>query len=314
MKTKLLTVTATLFVVLNIYAQPVFMKVTMSVGPLLSSGSFEAYASDMMQNLFDDINPPGAPNNAPTEYATLGHRLHPSYILAPANGSGTKMWLGQVNPSGVSAGEGGNTIWASVHSWSSRMFYPTGLVCEFFSSAGNLLGKKEVYSSPNIVYNSRSKSAIWGEGGRRVNDTYIQGGSWGGAKVNEFAFVGSACKTLLSTSQAQADSNVAWMLDNFNDFYIVAVWTLYDEGGQVLARYAKKVQTRGEPVAGTISLTPLGNGVVQVGINSETNRTSFLESTLKVQPTSWQTLNIANAGDTFIFDGPMRYFRLRTEP
>lgn len=292
---------------------PVFMKVTMAVGPLLGSSSFAGFTLSGMPNLLDDQNPPGAPNNDPTKYATLGHRLAPGYITAPPNGSGVKMHLGRVNPTNSWANEGGNTIWATVHVWSERMFYPTGLVCSWTSSWSGF-NKTEAFSMANIAYSSTSEGAIWGSGGRRANDTYVQGGLWGDVKVNEFTFLGSAAKTMNSSTQAESDSNASWM-GSFVDFELIATWTLLGETGEVLARYSKKVQTTGEPVPTSLSIVYASGNTVWVGVNAETNRTGVILGAPTLT-SSWEELCLANAGDKFHFpqDSPTRYFRFRVEP
>ncbi len=190
------------------------------------------------------------------------------------------------------------TVWFSVHIWSAEPFDPSKLFFNAKSSdRDNIFGKSDRYDLLDYTYGHSSEGVIWASSaGRGVSDVHITSGLWKGQLVNEFAFVGSATKTMNANTESQAASNVAWM-NSIPNFNIIGTWTL-TEGGVTVAEGAKKLSNNGNRVPWKISINRQGSSQLILGVSGEAGNTAIIESTdLNIWPLSWHPFAMVKSGD-----------------
>jgi hypothetical protein len=195
--------------------KPIYAKVLAFVGPIKSSSSYDQFLLDTVNRL-----------NSGDLYTGID-------TFTAADISAPKV---------AGLGEG-RTIWFAVVFFSEEPFYPGRLRADIVSEPSNIFNKSESYydsSTSKFIYSSSSKGTLKNENGVV---TYVNSGFWSDQQVNEFVFVGTASKTMDYSSQAQFDSNKAW-LESFANFYLRATWSMYDEAGGVLATATKSLETR----------------------------------------------------------------------
>jgi hypothetical protein len=199
----------------TVRTKPIYAKVLAFVGPIKSSPSYDQF-------LIDTVN-----------------RLNSGDLYTGID----TFTAGDVSAPKVAGLSEGRTIWFAVTFFSEEPFYPGRLRADIVSEPSNIFNKSESYydsSTSKFIYASSSKGTLRNSNGVI---TYVNSGFWSDQQVNEFVFVGTASKTMDYSSQAQFDSNKAW-LESFANFYLRATWSMYDEAGGVLATATKSLETR----------------------------------------------------------------------
>jgi hypothetical protein len=199
----------------TVRTKPIFAKVLAFVGPVKSSPSYDQFLIDTVSRL-----------NSGDLYTGID-TFNAGDVSAPKVAG-----LGE-----------GRTIWFAVVFFSEEPFYLGRLTANIKSEPSNIFDKSESYydsSTSKFIYASSSKGTLRNSNGVI---TYVNSGFWSDQLVNEAVFVGTASKTMDYSSQAQFDSNKAW-LESFSNFYLRATWSMYDEAGGVLATATKSLETR----------------------------------------------------------------------
>ena len=70
--------------------------------------------------------------------------------------------------------------------------------------------------------------------------------------------------------------------------------------GNVLTTVQRTIQRAGSPIQPKVIITDIGNSMVGIGVNMETNRTAIIMFTPQIQSPSWTTEATVNAGDEII--------------
>jgi len=196
----------------------VLVLVEAAVGPFPSSPSYPTYSGSFVSAKRSNVTP-NSPAT-PTNWVPVGGLLDPRHIMAPREGSATKMTNGVV----YQGPEKGNSLWFSVDASSTQRFTPTRMTVQFTSATNTFLGRIDEFNNPLFEYNGASFGEQWNAGGAK---TTITSGKWNANPVNRFVFLGSMSQFMHADTQAESNFNVNWMLA-FSDFTLNAVWKLWD--------------------------------------------------------------------------------------
>ena len=197
----------------QVRTKPIYAKVLAFVGPIKSSPSYDQFLVDSVNNL------------------SSGDLYKGIDTFTAAD----------VSASTVVSGEG-RTVWFAVVFFSDEPFYLGRLRVDVTSEPSNIFNKTELYydTETKFIYRASSKGVLKNSNGVV---TEVGSGFWSDQLVNQAVFVGTASKTMNYSSQAQFDSNKAW-LESFSNFFLRATWSMYDEAGGVLATATKSLETR----------------------------------------------------------------------
>ena len=198
----------------TVRTKPIFAKVLAFVGPIKSSPSYDQFLVDTVKSL------------------QLGDQYTGVNTFTAAD----------VSASTVVQGEG-RTVWFAVTFFSEEPFYPGRLTANIRSEPSNIFNKSESYydsSTQKFIYSPSSKGTLKNSNGVV---TYVDSGFWSDQPVSEFIFVGTASKTMDYSSQEQFKLNEGW-LGGFQNFFLRATWSMYDEAGGVLATATRSLETR----------------------------------------------------------------------
>lgn len=199
----------------QVRTEPIYATVLALVGPIPSSAAYPGFLGDTVNKL-----------SAGSLYTGID-----TFTIADISA-----------PKVEGLGEG-RTIWFALKLFSKQPFYPGRLKVDVSSEPSNLFNKNELYydsDTNKFVYASSSKGTLNNQNGVI---TSLSSGFWSEQLANEFVFVGTASKTVDYSSQAQFDSNKAW-LESFSNFFLRCTWSMYDEAGGVLATATKSLETR----------------------------------------------------------------------
>lgn len=218
-------------------------------------------------------------------YSRLGHRLLPEYIMASTGD-----------------GSGRATLWFGLNVWSEEPFDPSDLKIVIKSSdQGNIFGKTEEFGSQSYIYTPTSSVGI------REDGTMVTSGNWSTEKVVAFAFVGTACSTMMANNQAETDNNEAWLRQQGN-FSITATFSI-NYGGKT---YASSYQMQMHPTPASARMV-LSGGSYKVAISGEPWDWVYLEKNTNLSSGLWQLIAIARGGDMIPIDPRDRYAFYRTK-
>ena len=149
-------------------------------------------------------------------------------------------------------------------------------------------------SVTNLIYSRRAIGVIWSSGGPRASDTILSYQD-GTNLVNEIDFIG-----MQSSYYQYPLATVSKYILGFTNFAVSAKCQVVDAAGAVLATVQRTVQRAGSPIQPKVIITDIGNSMVGIGVNMETNRTAIIMFTPQIQSPSWTTEATVNAGDEII--------------
>ncbi len=173
------------------------VEVVLSAGPLKGSPEFQDYSQSFMKAVMTGQFQTGAPSK--TEFRRIGDKkLDPNYL------------------------QGGWTIWSAVVITSDTPFVPTNITSQILSSPNGLFNKLDVFSNPDLVYSGTSVGIVTDSNGVK---NFVTGGRWNEKSITTFGFLGVASKTMNGDTQAQKDSNSAWVY-SFSNFVKDYSWSI----------------------------------------------------------------------------------------
>jgi hypothetical protein len=261
------------------------IKVYASVGPLTSSPDFSTFASDFLNKAYSGNILPGPVST--TAFSRVGPKFEPSWLM------------------------GGKTIWfATVMERVGKAFLPTNLTSQITSWPNNLFNKLELFTNTNFVYAGTSRGEITESNGSK---TLFNGGRWIDQPVTKFAFLGTANKTMNANSQAEMDSNSAWMM-GFPNFTIECQWAI-KENGAIVGIGNIVLETKPEIVVVTPPhLNVVRDAAGKVKFTSpDLIGSASIEATDSIKSPVWTGVSILNGQTPTILntDGATKFFRLR---
>ncbi len=265
-------------------ADTITVKVYASVGPLTSSPDFPTFASDFLNDAYSGNVLPGPVSM--TTFNRVGPKFEPGWLM------------------------GGKTIWfATVMERAGKSFLPTNLTAQITSGPNGLFNKVELYANTNFIYAGTSRGEITESNGSK---TLFNGGRWSDQSVNKFAFLGTANKTMNANSQAEMDSNTAWMM-GFPNFTLECQWAIKENG--VIAGIGSVVlETKPEIVVTPPHLTVVRDVAGKVKLTSpDLVGTASIEATDSIKTPVWTGVSTLNGQVPTILnaDGQTKFFRLK---
>lgn len=260
------------------------VKVYASVGPLTSSPDFPTFAADFLNDAYSGNILPGPVSM--TTFNKVGPKFEPGWLM------------------------GGKTIWfAVVMERADKAFLPTNLTAQVTSSPNGLFNKVELYSNTNFIYAGTSRGEITESNGSK---TLFNGGRWIDQPVTKFAFLGTANKTMNANSQAEMDSNSAWMM-GFANFTLECQWAI-KENGAIVGIGNVVLETKPEIVVVPPHLTVVRDVAGKVKLTSpDLVGSASIEATDSIKSPVWTTTSTLNGQTPTILnaDGKTKFFRLR---
>lgn len=261
------------------------VKVYASVGPLTSSPDFPTFAADFLNDAYSGNILPGPVSM--TTFNKVGPKFEPGWLM------------------------GGKTIWfAVVMERADKAFLPTNLTAQVTSSPNGLFNKVELYSNTNFIYAGTSRGEITESNGSK---TLFNGGRWSDQPVTKFAFLGTANKTMNASSQAEMDSNSAWMM-GFPNFTLECQWAIKEEG-MIAGIGSVVLETKPEVVVVTPPhLNIVRNVAGKVKLTSpDLIGSASIEATDNIKSPVWTGVSTLNGQTPTILnaDGATKFFRLR---
>lgn len=173
------------------------VEVVLSAGPLKGSPEFQDFSQSFVKAVMTGLFQTGAPSK--TEFRRIGDKkLDPNYL------------------------QGGWTIWSAVVITSDTPFVPTNITSQILSSPNGLFNKLDVFNNPDLVYSGTSVGVVVDSNGVK---NFVTGGRWNEKNVTTFGFLGVASKTMNGDTQAQKDSNSAWVY-SFSNFVKDYSWSI----------------------------------------------------------------------------------------
>jgi hypothetical protein len=186
----------------------------------------------------------------------------------------------------------------------------TNLTAQVTSSPNGLFNKVELYSNTNFIYAGTSRGEITESNGSK---TLFNGGRWSDQPVTKFAFLGTANKTMNASSQAEMDSNSAWMM-GFPNFTLECQWAIKEEG-MIAGIGSVVLETKPEVVVVTPPhLNIVRNVAGKVKLTSpDLIGSASIEATDNIKSPVWTGVSTLNGQTPTILnaDGATKFFRLR---